>query len=77
MDWMKRMYLRASGMPDIQACIREVEKWEKLYCDIRDSLPEEQRTVLESYLSACEELDHAMLWLAYEEGRAQVRWDGK
>ena len=69
MDWMKRMCLRASDMPDIQACIREVEKWEKPYSDILDSLPEEQRTALESYICACEELDHAMLRLAYEEGK--------
>ena len=76
MDWMKRMYQRASGLPEIQACIDEVKKWEDAYDSLRDSLPEGQRIVLESYLSACEELDHGMLLLAYEEGRKD-RWNGK
>ena len=73
MEWMKQMYQRASGMPDIRACIDELEKWEGAYYALRDSLLEEQRTVLESYICACEELDHAMLRLAYEEGKERAK----
>lgn len=69
MDWLKRMCERSAGIPQIAACVEEVEKWEPFYFSIRDSLPEEQRIQLENYIIACEELDHAMLALAFEEGR--------
>ena len=68
MDWMKRMCQRASQMPDIIQKLEEVEKWEHAYFELRNSLTEEQRTILEKYITACEELDHAMLCLAHEEG---------
>lgn len=54
---------------NVSAGIDEVKKWEDAYYSLRDSLPEGQRITLESYISACEELDHGMLLMAYEEGR--------
>jgi len=67
MNWMKRMCQRASQMPDIRRKLEEVERWEKAYLEIKDSLTQEQQTVLEAYMTSCEELDHAILCLAHEE----------
>lgn len=50
--------------PVYQKCLEEVKRLEPLYLALRDSLPEMQRRVLEDYISACEELDHALLLLA-------------
>lgn len=51
-----------------QNCLAEVQRLEPSFLALRDSLPEEQRQVLEHYLSACEELDHALAVLARQNG---------
>ena len=50
--------------PYYQACLEEVKRLEPVYLALRDSLPEMQKKVVEDYISACEELDHALLALA-------------
>ena len=50
--------------PHYQACLEEVRRLEPVYLTPRDALPEMQKKVLEEYISACEELDHALLALA-------------
>ena len=50
-----------------QACLEEVKRWEPAYLALRDTLPEMQRRVVEEYVSACEELDHALLVLAMKD----------
>ena len=54
----------AKNDPNYQACLEEMRRWEPAYLALRDALPEMQRRTLENYISACEELDHAMLLLA-------------
>ena len=53
--------------PHYQACLEEVKRWEPAYLALRDSLPEMQRRAVEGYISACEELDHALLALALKK----------
>ena len=50
--------------PHYQACLEEVKRLEPVYLALRDSLPEMQKKVMEEYISACEELDHALVALA-------------
>ena len=50
--------------PYYQACLEEVKRLEPVYLALRDALPEMQKKVMEEYISACEELDHALLALA-------------
>ena len=53
--------------PHYQACLEEVMRLEPIYFALRDSLPKIQRKVMEEYISACEELDHALLLLAMQQ----------
>jgi hypothetical protein len=50
--------------PYYQACLEEVKRLEPVYLTLRDALPEMQKKVMEEYISACEELDHALVALA-------------
>ena len=54
----------AKNDPNYQACLEEVRRWEPVYLALRDALPQMQKKVMEDYISACEELDHALLLLA-------------
>ena len=53
--------------PHYQACLEEVKRLEPVYLTLRDALPEMQKKVMEEYISACEELDHALLALALKQ----------
>ena len=53
--------------PHYQACLEEVMRLEPIYLALRDTLPKMQRKVMEAYISACEELDHALLLLAMQQ----------
>ena len=53
--------------PYYQQCLEKVQDLEPLYLALRDALPERQKTLLEKYISACEELDHALLLLALKK----------
>ena len=55
--------------PDYQQALQELQKVEPEYRALLETLNPEQRDVLERYIAACEELDDALLFLAYEEGR--------
>ena len=57
----------AKGDPYYQACLEEVKRLEPVYLAMRDTLPQMQKKVMEDYLSACEELDHALLALALKQ----------
>ena len=65
--WYEELMDHAKNDPHYQACLEEVKRWEISYLALRDVLPEMQQSVLEDYLSACEELDHALLLLALKQ----------
>lgn len=52
-------------------CLANVKARETAFLDIRNSLPDEQRQQLDSYIAACEELEHALLPIAYRLGKEQ------
>ena len=57
----------AKNDPNYHACLEEVRRWEPVYLALRDALPQMQRMAVEGYISACEELDHALLQLALKQ----------
>ena len=62
--WEKNLLELAKEDSHYQACLEEVKRLEPVYLALRDALPQMQKKVMEDYISACEELDHALLALA-------------
>ena len=65
MEWYKKLMKLAKQDPNYQICLTEVSQIEPEFMSLKDSLTEEQKKVLERYLTACDELDHALLMLAF------------
>lgn len=55
--------------PDYQRALQKLKKVEPEYLALSETLTPEQRDVLERYIAACEEVDDALIFLAYEDGR--------
>ena len=62
--WEKNLLELAKEDSHYQACLEEVKRLEPVYLALSDALPQMQKKVMEDYISACEELDHALLLLA-------------
>ena len=65
--WLKELTEKAKHDPYYQQCLTEVRALEPMFLNIRSSLPELQQKTLDAYISACEELDHALLMIAGKE----------
>ena len=63
-EWYIELIEKAKHDPYYQERLAEVIALEPLFLNICSSLPEPQRRALDAYISACEELDHALLMLA-------------
>ena len=51
-----------------QESLHALQDQEDLFISIRNSLPPLQQKQLDRYISACEELDHRLMQLAYRLG---------
>lgn len=67
--WFKDLMEMAKHNAYYQQCLTEVRELEPVFLNIRSSLPELQQKALDSYISACEELDHSLLRLAWNVAR--------
>ncbi len=65
--WFGELMKKAKYDPYYQECLMEVRELESMFLNIRSALPELQQKALDAYISACEELDHALLLLAHKE----------
>ena len=54
---------------DYQLALESVKSREECYVEVCSSLTDEQRTVIEEYIAACEELGDCMTWIAYRLGK--------
>lgn len=63
-NWYEKLTQQAKQDHHNQVCLAEVKGLEPAFLALRDALSEEQQKILEGYLSACEELDHALVVLA-------------
>ena len=68
MDWMDQLTELAGKDEWYQQCLRAVEEKEAVFLAIRDALTTEQQEQLDGYIAACEELEHALVPLAYRLG---------
>ena len=71
MDWIKELTQKAKQDSHYQDCLRELQERESAFLQLRSQLPEVHQKTLDSYLSACEELDHAMTMIAYRLGKEE------
>ena len=65
--WLQELTEKAKYDSYYRQCLTEVRALEPMFLNIRSSLPEMQQKTLDAYISACEELDHALLMLADKE----------
>ena len=68
MDWMNQVTELSKRDPEYQNLLRRLMGLEEDFILLRNSLPPEQREQLDRYISACEELDHRLMQLAYRLG---------
>ena len=59
--WLEELMEKAKHDPYYQQCLTEVRQLEPMFLQIRSFLPQMQQKTLDTYISACEELDHALL----------------
>ena len=69
MDWTQELAAMAAADECYQNCLKEVQELEEMFLRLRDMLTTPQRELLDRYISACEELDHTAVRLAYQLGR--------
>ena len=64
----RRLMLSAEQNVEYQKALQELKTVEEDYTTLLESLSAEQREVLERYISACEEMDEALVFAAYQIG---------
>ncbi|MBE6957789.1 MAG: hypothetical protein E7447_01370 [Ruminococcaceae bacterium] len=64
----RRLMLSAEQNVEYQKALQELKTVEEDYTALLESLSAEQREVLERYISACEEMDEALVFAAYQIG---------
>ena len=68
MEWMDELTRLAKDDPWYQECLADVRRKETAFVKLRDALPQAQQQELDAYIAACEELEHALLPIAYRIG---------
>ena len=68
-NWKDLLVLRAAADEWYQQCLEKVEAREPDFLAIRAKLPLSQQQALDGYIAACEELEHALVLLAYRLGK--------
>ena len=58
------VYQLARTNPEYQTALARANALEPGFLRLRESLSDEERTILDAYLSACEDMDHALLRIA-------------
>lgn len=67
-EWMDELSRLAQKDEWHLRCLSDVQSLEASYLRILDSLPEEQRQILDAYVTACEALDNEEARIAYRLG---------
>ena len=70
MGWEEKLFEKARTDSWYQTCLAELKERAVEYEKILEMLPPEQQDAVEGYIAACEELDHALVILAYTLGGA-------
>ena len=75
LEWLEDLADYATYDENCKECLAQLEKVEPAFLALKNSLPEDQQKIIDDYLSACEEQDHAMLLLAQWKADKEVRED--
>ena len=59
--------------PEYQQAFQKLQGVEKEYMAFFDTLPADQKELLERYIAACEEMDEALVFAAYQLGLLHAR----
>jgi hypothetical protein len=68
MEWMELVSQFAKSDAWYQACFARMKEKEEKYLEIMDLLTPQQRQAVEDYIAASEEMEHALLPIAYRLG---------
>ena len=69
MDWMEKLNNRAKANLWYRQLLSVVKKREQDYLQIQALLTPDDQLRLDNYISACEELEQALIVLAYQLGQ--------
>ena len=68
MEWMELLAQLAKKDEWYQECLARMKKKEGEYLEAVKALAPQQHQLIEDYIAACEELEHALLPIAYRLG---------
>ena len=71
--WMQELDQMCRRDLQYQIWLKKAKELEPAYEQLRRSLAEEQREILDQYLMVCEEMDHTRQTLAYHLGSRHSR----
>ena len=71
MEYKDRIAELARFDPWYQRCLKDVQEKEQAFLAIHEMLTEEQQLQLDRYIAAREELEHALIPIAYHLGRGE------
>ena len=77
MELPKEVYDRAQVYPVFQESLKTLQEVEADFVKLRDSLPAEQRELLERYLNACEDMDCLLAQVGYQLGYEHGKRDAE
>ena len=66
-SWLEELAEMAKTDEEYQQCLKALRRAQPAYLAFRDSLPEDQRKTVEDYLTACENMDQALLFLVLKK----------
>ncbi len=69
MEWQKELTELCKKDGDYRRWLKETERLETSFAELRAAMPPASKEILDAYISACEEMDHAQMRLAYELGK--------
>jgi len=72
-QWEKELTNQAKMDVQYQIWLQQLKQLEPNYQLLRTVLSEDQCSLLDNYISICEEMDHTLMRLAYELGFAHGR----
>ena len=71
MNLEKALALKTKQDSHYQSLLQQAREKESAFLSLRSTLTQSQQEILDGYISACEELDHCLIQLAYDLGREE------
>ena len=68
-NWKDILVLRAAADEWYQQCLQKVKDCETDYLELKAALSPAGQEALDRYIAVCEELEHALVQLAYRLGK--------